>query len=262
MKPILKQTPQTASIKRTDSTSSSVHSSEADADFLKMEQQFKLESPMSEICGLFKKAVLSPNTRTSIEHCTFGIRKELLQLDDAYHNFNMLNKQFLLNIEYALKSNCLPNQAEFLAQTAVNQNFESAYRERINTITSLLQQIDDFQEQKSKSNKENMVVRKSPRIAQKNIQSSPGISKKENLRVETLKKSLKKQVVFECATPPPNVSEKRNYMNDTMKNCDVQHTPKFTRYNVDTPNSCTGRRKLSRAVQRQYLMLQDTPHKN
>lgn len=100
--------------------------------------------------------------------------------------------------------------------------------------------------------KENVPVRRSPRLKTKSPVLSP-----VNLRVSTLKKNLHKKVLFENNNSP--LSEKAKKAEKMYNNLRQLHpllqTPKFKASGEDTPR----RKNLSAVLKKQCLMLQETP---
>lgn len=182
------------------------------------------DSPLKNVCNMLQKTALTQNPKKDEKKCDIErLRLRFLRLERTVNNLvDVVNKQ-VVAIKTELKGIC--------------DDFE------------------DFAKSDSsvEGNKENM--RRSPRIALKNlnsINSQPDV----DLRVATLKKNLNKNVESDVASPELRKISKANEMYSNMFNnyrsAGVLNTPKLIRQN-STVNS------LSDAVQKQCLLLQDTP---
>lgn len=150
-----------------------------------------------------------------------------------------------------------PNKRDFenfkLRLMRLERSFDSFVATYKKELKSVCDDFNDLTKSYStaEANKEN--ARRSPRIASKNGTSS---NAEADLRVATLKKNLNKNVEFDVASPELRKINKANEMYSSMfnnyRNAGVLNTPKLIRSNSKI-NS------LSDVVQKQCLLLQDTP---
>lgn len=114
----------------------------------------------------------------------------------------------------------------------------------------------DFKQsfRKCNENKENTVVRRSPRLQKTR---SPAFSPiNTNLRMSTLKKNFQKKVLFQDNTPKSEKVKKAEVMyNSLRQNHPLLRTPKFKSNKEEVIQG----QSLSMVLQQQCLMLQDTP---
>lgn len=115
---------------------------------------------------------------------------------------------------------------------------------------------EDFKNsfQKCNENKENVVVRRSPRLVK--IRSPAFSPINTDLRMSTLKKNFQKKVLFQDSTPKSEKMKKAEVMyNSLRQNHPLLRTPKFK----SDKGEVNQEQSLSVLLQQQCLMLQDTP---
>lgn len=207
-------------------------------EFLQLEQKLQMESPMTEICGRLKNAKV---TNAKPDDKLASLKSKYQQLQNEFHMFKT--------------------------------HFENKFRAALEEIENFERQLSEQDEENdkkrpnkpSKADKENFEVRRSPRLSSTAVLAvSPAMSKGRDLRVETLKKSLKKQAVADGGTPKSTkkIEDALVMYNSFRERCKVLSTPQLNRMNrMESPKSCTGKRSLSNKLQKQCLMLQETPFK-
>ncbi|XP_044269893.1 uncharacterized protein LOC123014711 [Tribolium madens] len=129
------------------------------------------------------------------------------------------------------------------------QQYVLGRQTRINRIMEMMHDLREDKENK---------IRRSGRIAAKHsvkkFVTSPAVLKDVDLRKSTLNKNLSKNI--ECNSPTRRALDLYSSM---RSECIVLCTPKLERRDDEMPPSVTRSRSLSRKIQKQCLLLQDTP---
>lgn len=174
-----------------------------------------------------------------------------------------------LTINYFLrKLKIVPFQKHCAKIDAINATFNEKVEKLITQnkqelekiITETNQQLMELKQefinvvQQNTENKENLTARRSPRLSKTKFSVLSPVSK--NLRVSTLKKNLRKEIL---SSPKSEKVEKAEMMYNNLRiNYPILQTPKFKTGGGTSRETPKGQ-SLSMTLQMQCLMLQDTP---